>query len=373
MPKTQLRKRTGEGRFARMHPYLNTAWNAGTAAYQAYQRGKAVTTLFRGKKGGSKTKTTRRKGIGRHRSDSNHGNVYNKFVVWNKPPRTSALLKKIGTRATHDDTGTFFLQTGDYIGTTNKLNKQDVGQILALWQAASIQTLSDHAYNANAVWQTIRPGANSAQRTGKIFLESCKTDFEFVNMGPTVASVTIYTLRCKKSTGLAAPDSAARWETAVDVIAGAQGTSAVSANVPNVTPNNLRDFRVWWTPVKSKTWQMNPGETVKYRTVIGLNKYCDYSQTMNTDYIANYSYAFLMVGKGSPCDTSQDTTTTPTIQLSPIKIIGVAYTHYVTKWIPISPDVGWQNNAISGAIPASLYTMNDDSGLQTDLKTVKFG
>jgi len=250
----------------------------------------------------------------------------------------------------------FIIQNASTAGDT-----QLVTDIKSDWKGAAIKLLVGNAFQANAAFQAMQPGLTTGASNGKLYLHYAKTNYEFINMEPTITFVDMYIFKAKNNVTGTYESPRDTWLTGNDTEEGVG--AGIDRSIPGSTPNSAY-FKENFKTVVKQTFCMNPGEVRRVSVYEHKNKTIDYAKTVG--YIGNLrgvTNHVMFVSRGSPCDNSNVQFTAPTaIYYSPVKIVGTVTTTYAIGCAAKPPRSNYSAVAGLTATYGTVYSMVDEDG-----------
>jgi len=260
---------------------------------------------------------------------------------------------------------------------TQTLGIQLVETIKQCW------TVTDYDFLKNLYWNetqaanpilSLRP-ATAYQNNSKVYIESARFQFDFVNQTESNTHIALYTCVAKDSGTFTIPSSL--WDTLIDNDGGST-LHRPDIGFPGDHPNQLPEFKKRWRIVNQVKILMPPGG---HHTHFSTHRY---NKIMNNEDFATdacqkgLTTCWMMVAYGTPADNLQAYGgVAANVQLTPVKVIGTIRSNYVMRQLPIMPAMTKAANYILGnvaaAVPNSttpavhLYQQNEHTGAPVDL------
>jgi len=247
---------------------------------------------------------------------------------------------------------------------------QTVTDINSHFKGSSIKLLTDNAFQQNAVWQSLRPGINTAGSEADVRIEYAKACYEFTNMEPSITFVDMYILRAKvdNDTGATYDSPSTTWTSSVNQL---KGLNTIATTFPGLEPGGPF-FKQNFKEIVKIPICMNPGEVRRLYCYFHINKSINYSKLITkVGNLKGLTYHVMFVTRGSPCDNSNTQFATPSeIYLSPIKVVGICQATYGVS-IRVRPSRGAYTAAsgLTATYGANVYTLKDEDATQADLRT----
>lgn len=262
--------------------------------------------------------------------------------------------------------GSFGISSGK--GTAQDPSRQYVTNIQSLYSGNAVTAvMTPLAFQQSAGAAGLQPGSQTAEVD--ILIPHFEWTFEFTNMAPSCAFVTIYILRSRKDTGSSIITPQVLWETAVDQQAGSALASTISQNWPFQRAQGNKGFNEQWETVHTLECTMNPGEVRRHQINAQVNQVRSYAElSANQGWVKGMTYYAMLVARGTPAD-SANTNAIGTIQIAPCKIVGIYGVKQHCKVAMQQSKILAQFNSLPTVGTATQYTINDDSGAVVGLHT----
>lgn len=287
------------------------AWGAmagiGSAAYDAYNKGKAiyggakaVKQAWKGRpkkkqKTSKKWRPTKRKGKKRQYIDGAASSFGFKKHPLTKLNRYSSY---VGAPVTYNEQ--IFMDNLKH-ASTDAANSQKVFYLATMYESATTQLHYQHFFEnlpASHPLKNVNPITTSTQ-SYKWMFTNCRIQLEGTNMSPGSVNLTCYVIQSKR-TATSTQHPYNDWNLGLDQISGLSGSTSVDAQRVGSHPNESKLFRLNWNIIDTKKYSVGPGGKLNYTYSFTPNRMVDLEEYTNATFVKGLTTYFMWVAYGQP-------------------------------------------------------------------------
>ena len=352
------RPRTRWGQIARQAGTLASA--AGSAFSAGREVSKAYSAAKKAYKHVTKKPTKRRKRRNLRVQSAVPGpNTMTKTTY--KPSKKSGynIVKKIGNSARYEVTNTWSMTTSESLQGTTLVDSMG-GNV----EMVDVFSKAAKAYNtttATVIGATANTAFFSCQ---KLLWKSCIQELNFCNQSQVVCNVILY--HCVSKVTQPYQNPLTLWN-AGDI--DQENVGSLTNNQVGAVPTSSKSFNMVWKVIKKQRYKMTPGEYIRDTWIFKPQRYIDMEYWNQYGAVRGLTTSTFAICYGQVADTVLGPTV-GFIGTTACKIVGTSKKVYQSELVNFWPRTAFrQTTALHTGDTATLYTVNDTSGLAQNIST----
>lgn len=280
-------------------------------------------------------------------------------------PKTK--LGKLYTKLTNPSTYESIIGQTYYSGTGGTVGAEQLTFDAASYYTGGaggdvVSVLIPELYTGSST-TNITPGPGGFNTAQKFQLHSLFSELQLTNESVSSTIIDIYYLVSKVTDAQVYVNPDATWLSALQ---SEEGPNTSVATFPGATPTTAKGFNIRWRVHKKISIEMEGGQTHRARFSYKPNAIVDLKYFNDYSMVRGLTVAIMLVIRGVPTDTTSNTITAGTIQLSPFKVVGMLHNKYTTSILSQFYRNEKQVNSINTGAMTHAYVLNPEAGNVVD-------